>query len=117
MLSALASFGPDGTFCRAEGPAVFGRALRRILPGDDFDRQPLIGTDARYLLTADVRIDNREELARLLSISAGDAGRMSDADLLLAAWERWHLSCFDHLLGDIALAVWDSRQKRLTLGR
>lgn len=117
MMAALQTFGPDDSTCHTEGPASFGRALRRVLPEDEFDHQPLIGKDARYLLAADVRIDNRAEVANQISISSKDVARMSDADILLAAWERWQISCFDHLLGDIALAVWDGHQRRLTLGR
>jgi asparagine synthase (glutamine-hydrolysing) len=117
MLSALTAFGPDGHECRCSGGVCFGRALRRFLPEDDFDHQPLTGAGGRFLLTADVRIDNRAELATKLAISSGDERRMSDAALLLRAWERWRLDCFDHLLGDVALAVWDAMDLRLTLAR
>lgn len=117
MLAELAPYGPDSQDCRTLGETCFGRALYTILPEDDFDRQPLIGGGGRYLLAADVRIDNRGELAERLGISTLRLQRLSDADLLLIAWEKWQLGCFDHLLGDIALAVWDADKRRLTLAR
>jgi asparagine synthase (glutamine-hydrolysing) len=42
---------------------------------------------------------------------------MADADILLAAWERWEGDCFDRLNGCYAFAVWDHAQRTLTLAR
>ena len=117
MLAALAPYGRDAQHSQPLGEACFGRALRLALPEDDFDRQPLVGAAGRYLLTADVRIDNRSEVATKLGIETSILATMSDSDLLFAAWERWQLDCFDHLVGDVAVAVWDSHEKRLTLAR
>lgn len=117
MLAELAPFGPHSQACRTLGNACFGRALFAILPEDDFDRQPLIGGGGRYLLTADVRIDNRAELAATLGLAPAELKSLSDASMLMTAWERWQVGCFDHLLGDVAVAVWDSQSRRLTLAR
>lgn len=116
-MAALVPFGRDEQRIQTLGDASFGRALQLALPEDDFDRQPLVGGAGRHLLTADARIDNRVEVAAKLGIEPATHARMSDADLLMAAWDRWQLDCFDHLLGDIAVAVWDSHEKRLTLAR
>ena len=99
------------------GDACFGRALQSVLPQDDHDRQPLIDEGGRILLTADVRIDNREDVAATLGIGAAALAVMSDADLLLAAWARWQVDCFNYLLGDIAMGAWDQHEKKLTLAR
>ena len=117
MLAALVPYGPDAQRSQVLGNACFGHALRLALPEDDDDRQPVVGAAGRYLLTADVRIDNRAELASSLGIEGIILKRMSDCDLLLAAWERWQLECFHHLLGDVAMAVWDAHDEKLTLAR
>lgn len=117
MLAALVPYGRDKQRSLTFGDACFGHALHRVLPEDDFDRQPLVGTAGRYLLTADVRIDNRCELADQLGIEPATVSRMSDADLLMAAWEKWQVGSIEHLLGDVAVAVWDSQTRRLTLAR
>ena len=115
MLSRLASFGADPGE-RGLGRCRFGRLLDGALPEDRFDRQPLIGGDGRFLLCADVRIDNRAEIAAALGLRSGIA-EMADCELLLKAWERWQLGCFERLLGDVAMGVWDERAQRLTLAR
>ena len=117
MLAALGPFGRDSQHCATLGDACFGRALQLVLPEDDFDRCPIVGGAGRYLLTADLRIDNRGEVAATLGIASASLMQMSDSCLLLAAWEKWQLDCLGHLLGDVALAVWDLQSRCLTLAR
>jgi len=94
------------------GDAALGIDLRPTLPEDRFARQPLNAAD-RFLLIADVRLDNRDELLAELGIDRG----VSDAELLLAAWVRWQDRCFCKLVGDFAFAVWDQAERTLTLAR
>jgi asparagine synthase (glutamine-hydrolysing) len=117
MLAAQALYGPHGSAQGELGEAALGRALFRTLPEDRFDRQPLAGGEGRFLLVADARLDNRDELAEALRVPPERAKIMADADFLLAAWERWQDSLFAHLLGDYAFALWDAQERRLSLAR
>ncbi|MES2033621.1 MAG: asparagine synthase-related protein [Pseudomonadota bacterium] len=117
MLAAQEIYGPHDSAHRDDGAIAMGRRLFITLPEDNHDRQPLIGGDERFLLVADLRLDNRDELARDLGMPVADAALLSDADILLAAWERWEADTFDHLLGDYAFALWDKRDQALTLAR
>ncbi len=90
-----------------------GHLMMRITREDMFDAQPI--HDAGLSFVADLRLDNREELAAALSIGAQALAEMPDSALLLAAYKRWGADCVDHLLGDFVFAVWDARQKSLTL--
>ena len=87
------------------------------MPEDAFDRQPLIGGEGRYVLVADVRLDNRDELTEALRIPAPQARTLCDAAILLAAIERWDESCLERLVGDYAFAAWDGVRRRLLLAR
>jgi asparagine synthase (glutamine-hydrolysing) len=117
MLAAQRRYGPDSIGQWSDGGVTLGRRLMRLLPEDAYDSQPLIGGAGRYVLVADVRLDNRDELIDLLQIPAADALTRSDAAILLAAIERWHESCFKHLIGDYAFALWDTTLRRLLLAR
>ena len=88
-----------------------------MLPEDSFDFQPLHGADDRLVLVADVRLDNRDELAPALGIAASRARQLCDAALLLACLERWSEAALDRLVGDFAFALWDGRTKKLMLAR
>ena len=117
MLSAQKLYGPHHGAQWSDGGVALGRRLMRVLPEDAFDRQPLIGGEGRYVLVADVRLDNRDELTEALRIPAPQARTLCDAAILLAAIERWDESCLERLVGDYAFAVWDGARRRLLLAR
>src|SRR5882672_6548094 len=89
MLAAQTLYGPDAGAQWSDGDIALGRQLMRLLPEDAFDRQPLHGGGGRYVLVADLRLDNREELTASLQISAEKASQLCDAAILLLAAERW----------------------------
>ncbi|MFZ0844431.1 MAG: asparagine synthase-related protein [Pseudolabrys sp.] len=117
MLAAQEMYGPDALGEWSEGGVAIGRRLMRLLPEDKFDRQPLSGGGGKYVLVADVRLDNRDELAAKLNIPDAKARELCDAAILLAAFEHWDNACFDHLIGDYAFALWDKDRRRLLLAR
>src|SRR5262245_1348561 len=97
MLRSQELYGPHGAAKWSDGAVAIGRQLMRILPEDVFDRQPLLGGDGRYVLVADLRLDNRDELIESLQISPPQARTLCDAAILLAAFERWEESCLERL--------------------
>ena len=117
MLTVQELYGPDAGAQWSSGDVALGRRLMRLLPEDAFDCQPFVGGGGRFVLVADVRVDNREELTEALQISTSNARLLCDAALLLSAFERWEESCFDRLVGDYAFALWDGVQQRLLLAR
>ena len=56
------------------GPLSMGRQLFSLLPEDSRDFGPQIGGDGSLILVADVRLDNRDELAAALAIARSAAG-------------------------------------------
>lgn len=117
MLAAQQMYGPHGSSVWDGGNVAIGRRLFRTLPEDAHDRQPQAGGDGRWRLVADVRLDNRDEIAAALGIPADRLRSMADAALLMMAWERWQTDCMARLLGDFAFAVWDADEHRLFLAR
>jgi asparagine synthase (glutamine-hydrolysing) len=43
--------------------------------------------------------------------------KITDSQLILAAYEKWGETCAKHLLGDFAFAIWDRRQQLLFCAR
>jgi asparagine synthase (glutamine-hydrolysing) len=117
MLAAQQIYGPHSAAQWSAGDVTIGRRLLRTLPEDAFDQQPSIGGDGRYVLVADVRLDNRESLCDELRICEASARQLSDAAILLAAFEQWEASCLDRIVGDYAFALWDAAHRRLLLAR
>jgi asparagine synthase (glutamine-hydrolysing) len=117
MLAAQKIYGPHLGGQWANGSVALGRQLMRVLPEDAFDRQPLAAANGRFVLVADVRLDNRSELSEILRIPDTTGRAMCDAAFLLAAFDRWHDGCVERLVGDFAFALWDGRERRLWLAR
>lgn len=65
--------------------------------------------DAEFLLVADVRLDNRQQLGSALGLGETASAAASDHQLLALAYRRWGRACTDHLVGDYACAIWDAR--------
>lgn len=114
ILGAQAIYGPHDNAQWDGASVALGRRLFRTLPEDIHDSQPLSGGGGRYMLIADLRLDNRDELIAELRLSPQ---ALADSAILLAAWERWQENIFDHLVGDYAFALWDKRERRLALAR
>lgn len=117
MLEVQLAYGPHDGRTAGSDDVAFGRNLHRCLPEDDHDTGPLSGGGGRYLLVADVRLDNRDELLERLGRLSERTSNLSDAAVLLGAWERWGDRTLDLLLGDYAFAVWDRDAHKLLLAR
>ena len=80
-------------------------AEREVLPGT--------GPSGRFWLTWDGRLDNRDELFEALGIPRRDGTALTDADLVIRAFETWDIKCLDRFVGDWAIIVWDRIDHRL----
>jgi asparagine synthase (glutamine-hydrolysing) len=107
--------GADGIETVELGRLALGHCLMRVNREDVHEAQPIVARDA--VLIADIRLDNREELAAALDIATADLATLPDSELLLRAWRHWGDSCAEHLLGDFAFALWDRDHRRLLLAR
>src|SRR6185503_20238639 len=70
----------------------------------------------RFALVADLRLDDREGLARRIG-AASPPPDAADSALLLAAIERFGAGILQELVGDYAVALWDAAERRLILAR
>ncbi|HWB32863.1 MAG TPA: asparagine synthase-related protein [Acidobacteriaceae bacterium] len=104
MQQALRPYGRSVAVDCDAGPISCGVSLTGLLPEDRFDRQPIWNTDRSFCLVADVRLDNREDLARELNLIHPEEA--ADSTILMAAWLRWGEGCLEHIVGAFAFAVW-----------
>ncbi|HYJ29225.1 MAG TPA: asparagine synthase-related protein [Allosphingosinicella sp.] len=105
MLDAQRIYGPERPSIWSDGRIALGRRLYKLLPEDRFDRGPVASTEGAGIVVADVRIDNRGDLADALGLDAG-AASLADAALLMRALERWGEGALDRIAGDFAFAWW-----------
>ena len=114
--NALRQYGPDRSDTIASGSIGLVHVLMRMLPEDRFDRQPLRGASGS-LITADLRLDNRDDVLARIGIARQQAAVWSDSHVLLAGWEKLGDDIWPMLRGPFAAAIWDPRNRALTLAR
>lgn len=98
---------PDGFKQLQADGVVFGHGLLRTRMLRE-DMHHLLETE-RYLLSADLRLENQSVLKRQLHLGAA----ADDALVLLEAYLRWGNRCGEYLRGDFAFAIWDKAARHL----
>ncbi len=116
MLDTLAHRGDDGANVWCEGEVGFGHRLLWTTPESLLEVQPLANSNGNCILTADARIDNRDELIATLELVESPV-KITDSDLILAAYQRWGKDCPEYLVGDFAFAIWDTSEQQLFCAR
>lgn len=114
-LRELAAYGSAQPRVSSLDSATFGIDLSVQLPEDRFDAQPMARDCA--LIAADLRLDDREELAAAIGPAAADTEQMADSQLFALAWDKWDAASFGRLIGDFAIAVFCRRDRTLWLAR
>lgn len=117
MLDILAHRGEDGVNIWCQDSIGLGHRLLWTTPESLLEKQPLVNRNGNLVLTADARIDNREELISSLGLTNISAEKITDSQLILAAYEKWGQECPHKLLGDFAFAIWDEREQNLFCAR
>lgn len=115
MNDKIAHRGPDGSKVWCEGPVAFGHQMLHTTPESLHEILPFEDEESGLVITADARIDNREDLAPKLGIE--DNEHVSDSYFILKAYEKWGEKCPEELLGDFAFAIWDKNRETLFCAR
>ncbi|MCX7015866.1 MAG: lasso peptide isopeptide bond-forming cyclase [Candidatus Sumerlaeota bacterium] len=109
--------GPDGAGRWQEGPIGLEHRLLWTTPQSRHERLPRLSRSGNLAIASDARIDNRDELARLLGLPLPEAEPLPDSEFILMAYEKWGEGCPERLLGDFAFAIWDRRARTLFCAR
>ena len=120
MSNRLGHRGPDDSGVWVDGEAGIGLGHRRLSIVDlsELGRQPMESADARYVLAFNGEVYNHADLRRELEkVGHGFRGH-SDTEVLLAGIQRWSIEeTLPRLIGMFAFAVWDRKERKLTLAR
>jgi len=94
----------------------FGHRRLAIIDPSSAGHQPMLSADGRYVITFGGEIYNYRELRE--ELTKGRQFRTeTDTEVLLTAFAEWGLNCLPRLNGMFAFAVWDNKERRLTLVR
>ena len=116
MKRTLTPRGPDaeGTYFD-EDAALVHRRLIVIDP--EGGKQPMHSPDRNTIIIYNGELYNTPELRTELMSRGHEFVRHSDTEVLLHAYLEWKTDAFSRLNGIFAFAIWEKRERRLTLCR
>ena len=113
MTRAMAYIETDGVGSWRHGEAGLLHFKLATTPEAVAEVQPLEDREAGLVVVFDGRLDNREELLRLLGPASGLELGAGDGAILLQLYRRFGRDCPGHLVGDYSFAIWEPRRHRL----
>jgi asparagine synthase (glutamine-hydrolysing) len=116
MTASLAHRSVDGGEIWCQGPVGLANCRFATTLEAKSSSQPLVEDDGRLVITADARIDNRQDLAPLLGLLRDEAKR-PDEYFILKTYEKWGPDCASKLLGDFAFVIWDRNRHQFFCAR
>ncbi|OCX50635.1 hypothetical protein BEL04_22965 [Mucilaginibacter sp. PPCGB 2223] len=99
------------------GSVGLGHLMLYNTPESLHEKMPLHEAGSNLTITADARLDNRDELFSKLDASKANADEVPDSALILKAYQKYGEDCATHLIGDFAFAIWDENEQRLFCAR
>lgn len=114
---AIRHRGPDaGDVYLDDGIGLSHRRLS-ILDLSEAGNQPMISASGRYVISFNGEIYNFPDLKATLSAEGVSFRTHTDTEVLLELFEKRGPDCLNELNGMFAIAIWDTREKRLFLAR
>jgi asparagine synthase (glutamine-hydrolysing) len=94
-----------------------GHRRLAIIDTSSAGHQPMLSHDGRFVITFNGEIYNYRELREQLKRKGHRFTTDTDTEVLLASFAEWGNECLQRLNGMFAFAVWDQKEKTLTLVR
>jgi asparagine synthase (glutamine-hydrolysing) len=117
MTNIIAHRGPDAEGHWIDGAIGLGHRRLSIIDLSPAGHQPMQTPDGRYVISYNGEIYNFQELRTELEANGYLFHSRTDTEVLLHALAAWGLSALNRLNGMFAFALWDRRERRLTLAR
>ena len=120
MTNRLTHRGPDdhGQWVNESGTVALGHRRLSILDTSQHGHQPMTSPCGRFVLAYNGEVYNHLDLRRELKQSGATFRGQSDTETIVTAFSEWGISgTIERCIGMFAMAVWDTRERSLTLIR
>jgi asparagine synthase (glutamine-hydrolysing) len=117
MVSRLAHRGPDRSGLWFGGVVGLGHRMLCTTAESPQENLPFVDNGGEQVITADARIDNRDELMEALGLERCASRTIGGGELILCAYRKWRERCAEFILGDFSFAIWDLKKRILFCAR
>lgn len=117
-VAALHHRGPDDRGVWHDDACVgAGHARLSILDLSSHGHQPMVSANGRLVMVFNGEIYNFSAIRRVLEGLGHHFKGTGDSEVILAAFQEWGLDAVHRFIGMFAIALWDRRERRLSLLR
>lgn len=113
----MSAWTPDSIVRWRQGEAALGHLALWTTPEAVGEICPYCESNSGIVVTADARIDNRDDLIAKLGLKDRPAGEIGDSELIALSYLKWGDDCVTHLIGDFAFGLWDPKRRRFFCAR
>jgi asparagine synthase (glutamine-hydrolysing) len=117
MIDILRHRGPDGQYVWSEPGVGLAHARLAIIDTSTIANQPMHEGSGRYHIVFNGEIYNFRAVRRDLEAAGHRFRTQGDTEVILLGYKQWGTGVFERLVGMFAIAIWDSRERRLVLAR
>lgn len=117
FIKALSHRGTDRSALSQDGNIGFIHCMLQTTEESLEEHLPFTDPATGILITADARLDNRQELLAELDVSRSREPPIPDSHLILEAYKKWGEGCAGRLIGDFAFAIWDPKTRQIFCAR
>jgi asparagine synthase (glutamine-hydrolysing) len=120
MAATLSHRGPDasGVFVDSEAGLGFGHTRLSIVDLSPAGAQPMTSASGRFVITYNGEVYSAAELRSELEALGHHFRGHSDTEVIVEAVDEWGVvATVKRLIGMFAFAIWDRKERRLTLAR
>lgn len=115
MLVSMNHWHADATGSQQEDQIYLGHLMLHNTPESLLEKNPLELNGC--MITADARIDNRDEILSLLKEFRQVYNDSPDNLLIICLYLKFGQDCLSHIIGDFSFAIWDGRSQELFCAR
>lgn len=109
--------GPDGYGHFFGDNIAFGHRRLAVIDLSEKAKQPMCNESGDLWIVYNGEVYNFQELRKELEEKGHEFKSNSDTEVILHAYEEWHVDCLKRFNGMFAFAIWSNKTKELFLAR
>jgi asparagine synthase (glutamine-hydrolysing) len=117
MCDALAHRGPDDKGYFIDNYLALGHRRLSIIDLSSAAHQPMFKKNTNLIIIYNGEIYNYRELKEELELKGHRFYSESDTEVVISCFDEWGADCLNKLNGMFAFAIWDKKNRTLTIAR